>query len=164
MRQRGKYFQCFLGNPLLFVASHVAERPHIMKPVCQFYDDDADIFCHGQEHFTHAVELLVFFCTIIKPAQFRYAIDQKCDFLAELGFDIIQRQSRVFHYVMKKRSRNGRRIDFHFCQYLRHCQRVDNIRFTTDPVLIFMSLICNGIGFFYIFTGIFRLITVNRIQ
>ena len=102
MRQRGKYFQSFLGNPLLFVASHVAERPHIMKPVCQFYDDDADIFCHSQEHFTHAVELLVFFCTIIKPAQFRYAIDQKCDFLAELSFDIIQRQSRVFHYIMKK--------------------------------------------------------------
>jgi len=37
---------------LLFFRAHILKRPHIVETVRKLDDNDADIFCHGEEHFS----------------------------------------------------------------------------------------------------------------
>ena len=164
MCQGGKDFQRFLGNTLLFIAAHVAEGPHVVQAVSQFDDDDAHVLGHGQKHFTHTVELLVFFRPIIETAQFRDAIDEEGHFFAEIFFNIIEGHDRIFNDIVQEGRRNGRRVDFHFRQDLGYGQRVENVRFPTDAELFLMGFTGNLIGSFYIVTAGLWLVAVNGIE
>ena len=43
--------QCFLRDLLLTVGRQVLERAHVVQPVGQLDEDDADVVHHGEHHF-----------------------------------------------------------------------------------------------------------------
>ena len=147
MCQGGKDFQRFLGNTLLLVAAHVAQGTHVVQAVGELDDDDAHVLGHGQEHLAHAVELLVFFGTVIEAAQLGDAVDEEGYFLAEHLLDIFQGVRRIFDDIVEERRRNGRRIYFHICQYLGDGQGMQDIRFPADAALVLVGLFGQVIGF-----------------
>ena len=139
MGQRREDFQRFLGDALLLVAAHVPQGPHVVQAVGQLDDDDPHVLGHGQKHLAHAVELLVFLGPVIETAQFRNAVDEEGDFLAEEIFQIVQRIVRIFDDIVQKRRRNGPRVDFHIRQNLGHSQRMEDIGLAAGPVLFLMG-------------------------
>ena len=124
MRQGRINFQRFLGNTLLFFAAHKLERAHIMQPVRQLDNNDTHILGHGQEHFTHTVDLLVFLRPVIKPVQLGNAVDEKGHFFTEEPLHIFKSIRRIFNDIVHQRRRYSRCVDFHVRQDLGHCQRV----------------------------------------
>ena len=58
------------------------ERPHVVKPVGQFDDDDADIVDHREQHLAIALSLPVFRGGEVDLAEFGDAVDAVRDFRA----------------------------------------------------------------------------------
>ena len=135
-----------------------------MQAVGELNDDDAHVLGHGQEHLAHAVELLIFFGTVIETAQFGDAVDEEGHFLAEHLLEVVQGIRRIFDDIVEERRRNGRRVYFHICQYLCHRQGMQDIRFPADAALVLMGLFGQLVGFGHIIAFGLRQIRMYRID
>ena len=70
--------------------------PHIVQPVRKLYQNHADIFSHGHNHFTDVFGL---FCVSIFKTHLRnfcYPINENGDVFSKVGFNIFQGERGVF--------------------------------------------------------------------
>ena len=84
----------------------------IVKPVRKFYQNNANIFCHGKQHFSDIFYLLLFAGIERKFVQFGNAVDKLHDVFAELFFYLIYGYGSVFYRIVQKCGDNGVRITF----------------------------------------------------
>ena len=81
LRERSIDLHCLTSLLLLLLRSHVLERSHIVETVCKLYDDDPDILCHGEKHFSQVLSLhLDLICIERYLAQLRDTVNELCDF------------------------------------------------------------------------------------
>ena len=75
VRDGGIDFQCFAGDALAALGAQIAERPHVVQPVGQLDDDDADVVHHREQHLAIAFRLPILGREEIDFTQFGDAID-----------------------------------------------------------------------------------------
>ncbi len=70
-------------------ARQCVERAHVVQPVGELDDDDADVLGHGQEHLAHVLGLLLLHgLGLPNLAELRDAVDQARDVAAEALLDL----------------------------------------------------------------------------
>ncbi len=83
---------------------HVLERAHVVHAIAELHEQHANVARHRDQHFAEIFRLTVFLRGEVDLRQLRYAIDEKCDFRAELTLDVLIRRECVFDDVMQKSS------------------------------------------------------------
>jgi len=99
--------QRFTGDPLLLVGFEVFERAHVVEPVSQLDEHDANIGDHREEHFADGFRLARFGRHHFEAADFCYPFDEMGDLRSEALFDAGDGILGVFDGVMKNRSGEG---------------------------------------------------------
>ena len=138
--KRCKNIERFFCYTHLFFGLDIFERTHIVKPVRQFYQDNANILRHRQEHLTEALYLLFFLRLELKSAEFRHAIDKTGDLGTELFGNIVERDTCILCYIVQKSRADRDRINTKCRQYLRNTKRMCNIFI---PALSELVAMCN---------------------
>ena len=136
-------------DALLLVRAHVLECAHVVQTVRQLDHDDADVFGHGQEHLAIVLELHLFLRLVLDAAELRHAIDEHGDLLAEQLLHLLAGVRRILDHIMQQCRRDRRLIHMELCQYLSDMQRMDDIGFTGNALLILVRLFCDLISPLY---------------
>ena len=133
-------------DALLLGRRQGAERAHVVEPVGQLDEDDADVLRHGQEHLADVLRLLLLMGQGAELAELGDAVDEACDIRAEVLLDVGERGLRVFRDVVKQRRRDGHRVQPHLGQDAGHGQGVGDVRLAAGPLLLGMRLVGEGEG------------------
>ena len=108
LRQRGIDFQRFQRDtPALVLAFDKMQRAHIVQPVGQLHQQDADILRHRQHQLAEILRLLGLVGLQLDAGQLGHAIDEARDLLAEQLLDIRQRRVGILDGVMQQGGDDG---------------------------------------------------------
>ena len=98
MRQRCNHLEGLTGLLSLLFRRQEAHCAHVMQPVSHLDNQHARVLAHGDNHLSHGLCLgggaqrdLI---------QFGHAVDQSCDFWAEVPLQVLQRVIGIFDRVM----------------------------------------------------------------
>jgi hypothetical protein len=125
--QRGVNLHGFLGDPCTFVLAHEFDGPHIVKPVGELDEQDADIVGDGQKQFAEVFRLLGFARDKIELVDLGQALNELGDLGAEQTLDLIAGRAGVLDRVVKKRDDNGGIVKFQPGENAGDFQRVGEI-------------------------------------
>ena len=95
------------------LSAQVAERAHVVQPVGQLDDDDADIVHHGQQHFAKALGLAFFGVEDVQFAELGDAVDAAGDLVAEALADFVGGHAGVFDEVVEQAGFDGDQVHAH---------------------------------------------------
>ena len=93
-----------------------AERSHVVQPVRQLHDDDADVVHHRQQHLAHALGLPLLARIEMQLAQLGDAVHAARHFLAEFFLDLLQAEAGVFHGVVQQAGLQAHHVHLHIRQ------------------------------------------------
>ena len=106
----------------------MVERPHVVKPVGQLDEDDANVVDHRQQHLAEVFGLALFARRKGNGADLRDAFHDMGDLGTEqLGYSRGCRQ-RVFDDVVEEAGGDGHHVELHVGQQVRHLERMHEIR------------------------------------
>ena len=129
--------QGLLGDLLLPQHRMVGgDGAHIVQPVGQLDQDDADIAGHGHQHTAQVFRLGFMAVAELQLAQLGHALHQHQRILAEAFSDDLLIHGGVLHHVVEQAGGDGLVVDLQGGQYLRHRQRMHDIRLAAVPQLI----------------------------
>ena len=120
-------FQRLARDALAALGAEAAERPHVVQPVGQLDDDDADIVHHRQQHLAIAFRLAVFGGKEIDLAQLGDAIDAARHFFAEVLLNVGGGDGGVFDDIVQQAGLDADHVHAHVGEDLRHRQRMHQI-------------------------------------
>src|SRR5579884_128760 len=120
--------QGFTGDALLLFRLEEFDGAHVVEPVGQFDDHDADVVHHGKKHLADVFGLARFGSDHVEAADLGDALDQARGFRAEAGFDAGDGEFRVLNDVVKKRGRERGGIHAQVRQDVSHFEEVGEIR------------------------------------
>jgi hypothetical protein len=127
VRQRRVDLERLLGLLDLLLLPEVGERPHVVQPVGQLDDDDADVLRHRDDHLAVVLGLVLLARGELDLRQLRDAVDQQPHVVTEAGADVVARDVRVLDHVVQQRRRQH---DVGLAQAradLRHAPRVEDV-------------------------------------
>ena len=148
MRNRSVDFHRLFGDALLPLGRKKIQRAHVVEPVGQLDDDDADVLHHGQHHFAEALGLAVFGGEEVQLAQLGDAVDASGDLVAEVLADLLNAGAGVFHDVVKQASLDANQVHLHAGQRMRHQERVIHEGLAGIALLAAVMLAGKPIGLF----------------
>ena len=119
----------------------IFERAHIVQPVGDLDEDNADVLAHGHEHLAQILHLLLFHCGILDAGQLGDTLDQLGHRPAEQARDLVEARIRVLQTVVQQRRGDGVGIEADLGHDLRHGQRMDDIGFAGFAQLLFMFFV-----------------------
>ena len=99
--QRSVNFHRFQRLDTLLFRNSVVQGAHIVQPVCQLDNDDPDILCHRQQHFTHIFRLLLCAAGVWYIGKLCHAVHQFGNISAELLFNIVQRYRSILNNIVQ---------------------------------------------------------------
>ena len=124
---RGVDIQGLLGNFDLVFLRQILEGAHVVEPVGQLDDDDADVLGHGQEHLPEVLGLLLLVGGQGHLADLGKTVHQRGDLRTEEVADLLRSGESIFHRVVEEARRNGGDVHLHLRQDGGDFQRVDQI-------------------------------------
>ena len=160
--QRGENIQGFLGDALALIFRHVPERAHVVQPVGQLNQHDADILAHGEKGLAQGLLGEQFSARVIddfeglvgvqpvfgdlrimlvaagyarQMGQLGDAIDQAGNFLAKLTPDILQGDLGVFDRIVEQAGGDDGWGNFQLGQNGGHGDAVGDVWFAAGPLL-----------------------------
>ena len=151
-----------LRNPLLLLHRLMRERPHIVQPVRQLDQNDADVLRHGEKHFPQ-IERLIFqllgglfllpAALIIILGEFKlgelcHAIDKKRHIRAKIRLDLFPGEQSILHHIVQKTSRNRLLVHFQIGQNDCDIERMNDIGFAGLAQLPLVRLVRGVISLF----------------
>ncbi len=98
--QRRKDVERLGGDSNLLVGPQRSQRAHVVQPICQLDDQDADLFRGRHDHLADRLGLRRL--AVGQLVQFRDAIDHAGDFVGELLPHLFERVLSVLHRVMQQ--------------------------------------------------------------
>src|SRR5450432_1207813 len=134
-------------NTLAPLGAQVAERPHVVDPVGQLYQDDADVLDHGQQHFAEAFGLPVLVGKHVELGELGDAIHAARYFFAEFLAHLVGGDAGVFHHVVRQPGFHGHHINAHVRQDVGHHDRVHHVGLARIADLVFMVFAGEAEGF-----------------
>ena len=123
-----------------------AERAHVVEPVGQLDEDDADVLGHGQEHLADVLGLLLLVGQGAELAQLGDAVDEAGHVGPEAFLDVAERVLGVLGDVVQEGGRDRDRVQAQLGQDLGHRQRVGDVGLAADAVLALVRLHGEGEG------------------
>ncbi len=133
--------QRLLGNldpPLL---RQVVERAHVVQPVGQLDDDDADVVDHRQQHLAEVLGLALLARRKRDGADLGDALDDVGDLRAKQLLDALDGGQGVFDDVMEQAGGHGHHVQAHIRKEIGHFQGVHHVGL---PRMANLSLVLEG--------------------
>ena len=87
----------------------VVQRPHVVEPIRELDQDDADVVDHRQQHLAEVLRLALFARRELDRAELGHALDDVRDVDAEQLPDPLDRRLRVLDDVVQQARRRSRR-------------------------------------------------------
>ena len=140
MRDRSVNLQRLFGNFVLAIGRKVLERAHIVQPVGEFDQDDADVVDHRQHHLAEILGLLLLARGEIDLADLGDAFDDVGDLLAKFLADVDDRDRGVFDRIVQQSRGDGDRVHLHFGEDQCDFQGMDEIGLAGGAGLALMVL------------------------
>ena len=124
-----------LDPPLL---REMVERAHVVQPVGELDEDDADVVHHGEQHLAEVLRLPLLARRERDGPQLGDPFDDVGDVGAEELLDAPDRGLRVLDDVVQEPGRNRHDVELHVRELVGHLERVDQIRLpgVTDLALV----------------------------
>ena len=97
-----------LRDPQPPLLRQVVERAHVVQPIGQLHQDDADVVDHREQHLAEALGLPLFARRKLEAAQLGDALDDVGDILAEQLADLLDGVGRVLDDVVQQARRRAR--------------------------------------------------------
>ena len=92
-----------LGDPLAMRRRHRIERAHVVQPVGELDQDDANIARHRQQHLAEALRLHLLARRELDLVELRHAVDHVGHRLAEGLLELALGDGGVLHHVVQQR-------------------------------------------------------------
>ena len=132
----------------LLFPRHVFQRTHIVKTVGKLDQNDPDILCHRQKHFSQILRLnLHLIRRVGQLTQLRHAIYQESNLLVELSGQILQGHPGILHRVVEQSGDDRLLIQLQVRQNTGNTERVDDIWLPGFTLLVLMCFTGNLICF-----------------
>ena len=146
VRQRRIDLHGLHGLGHLLCRGLVFEGAHIVQPVRDLDEDNADVLAHGHEHLAQILHLLLFHCGILDAGQLGDTLDQLGHRPAEQARDLVEARIRVLHDLVEQLLVEvgvvvGHLVPADLGHDLRHGQRMDDIGFAGFAQLHFMFFV-----------------------
>lgn len=75
--------ECFEGDTFTFFGIWVStESLHVMQTISEFYDDDAEVLDHRDEHLTETLYRALL-TSVLDGGEFRESLTDRCDLITE---------------------------------------------------------------------------------
>jgi hypothetical protein len=123
------------GDPLLLLARHVLERPHVVHAVGQLDEDDPDVAGHRQEHLAEVLRLPLLPGVPGDLAELGDPVDQHLDLLPEQPADVLGGGAGVLDAVMEQTGADRGDVQPQIGDDLGDAERVDDVRLARPPEL-----------------------------
>ena len=146
MRDGGVDLHRLLGFVAAFLLRPGVAGAHIVQPVAQFDDHDADILAHGQQHLAQVFGLAVLDVGEFDLRQLGDAVDEQRDLGAELGADLVDGDGGVLGHVVHERGGDALAVHAEFDEDLRDRKRVADIRLAAAAALAAVGFFGQGVG------------------
>jgi hypothetical protein len=129
----------FLGYfDLLFLGLKL-EGTHVVEPIAQLDEDDANVIGHGQNHFPGVFGLTRLGAPECKSAQFCYALHDLGDPFTKQLEEVFSGCFRILYGVMEQTRRHRDRVQLQLREESGHLQGVRKIGLPGKPHLAFMD-------------------------
>ena len=138
--------QCFLGFFELCFALEIRDRPHIVEPVGELDDDDANVPAHRHDHLPQRLGLRLFQISGRQVLQLGNTVHDLGQLWAELAGELFLAYLRVLHHVVQERGGHGRGVQTEIRQYLGRGKRMVDKRLATLPGLSPMGRVGHSVG------------------
>ena len=129
-----------------FSCGQRAQRAHVVEPVGELDEDDADVLRHGQEHLADVLGLLLLVATGAELGQLGDAVDEVRDLRPEALLDVAEVVLGVLGDVVEQRRRDRHRVEAELGQDLGHGQRMGDVRLAAGPLLALVGLDGEAVG------------------
>ena len=113
-----------LDAPLL---GKVMKRAHVVKPIRELHQDDADVIHHREQHLAEVLRLPLLARGERDRADLRDAFDDVGDLGAEQLVDTLRGGQRVFDHVVEQTGGHGHDVELHVGEKIRHLERVHQV-------------------------------------
>jgi hypothetical protein len=148
VRDGGIDFERLAGDFLLALGIEMFEGAHVVQPVGELDEDDADVVDHGQHHFAEVLGLRFFSGREIDFADLGDALDDVGNLFAEFLADFDGGDRSVFNGVVEQAGGDGNRIHFHVGENVADFERMHEIRLTRGAGLSGVMLLGEFVGSF----------------
>ena len=144
---RSVNFQSFFGDLVLAIGLKMLQRAHVVQPIGQLDEHDADVVDHREHHLAQIFGLLLLAGGEVDFADFGDAFDDVGDLLAEFLANVDDRDRSIFDGIVEQSGGDGDRIHLHFGQDESNFERMDQIRLARGAGLAFVVLQGVVVGF-----------------
>ena len=105
----------------------MVQRPHVVQPIGELDQDDADVVDHRQQHLAEVLRLALLARRKRDRAELRDPFDHVGDVGSEQFLDAIDRRLRVFDDVVEEARGNCHDVQFHVGELIRHFERMHQV-------------------------------------
>ena len=135
------------GLLVLLLRTHIFERPHIVQPVGQLDDDDADILRHREEHLAQVLRLnLDLVDLVVDLAELCDAVNKKGDVVAELLADVLDRLRRILDDIVQYAGRDRLLVHLEVRKNNADIERMNDIRLAGFSLLVLVIAVRQAVG------------------
>ncbi len=131
----------FLGDARLLFGLEVLERAHVVEPVGELDDDDADVVDHGEEHLADVLGLRVFAVGELDLVELGDAVDDVRDLLAEAFVDLVGGDVGVFDGVVKQAGGDRGGVHLELGEHLGYFEGMDDVGLAGGALLTLVLLL-----------------------
>ena len=135
VRERRVDVERLLRDLDLLLGPQVRQGAHVVRPVGQLDQDDADVPRHRQEHLAEVLRLLLLAGGEVDLADLGDAVDERGDLLAEQPLDLRQRREGVLDRVVQQTGDDARHVEPHVGDDAGDLERVGQVRLARLPPL-----------------------------
>ena len=135
MRERRVDLERLLRLAHLRLLALVLDRAHVVEPVGELDQDDADVLRHRDDHLPVVLRVRLLAGLEGRPRQLRDALDQLGDLVAELGLELVEVGLGVLDDVVQERRRERLLVQVELGADLRDRPRMVDERLAGAPRL-----------------------------
>jgi hypothetical protein len=144
--QGGVDVERLLGDAALLPFGEGGDRPHVVEPVGQLDEQDADVLGHGHQHLPQGGGLLRLLGVELEAVEFGDAVDDGGDVGPEVLGDVGQGDFGVLHRVVEQGGGDRHVVEAQPGQDAGHRQRVRDVRVAGTAHLVLMGLLGQFVG------------------
>src|SRR5688572_17694411 len=100
VRDRREDVHRLFGDALSFFRIEIVKRTHVVQPIGELHQHDADVVDHCQQHFANVLGLLFFARDVADLRNLRKSVDEVSDLFAEVTPDRVEIDKRVFYDIV----------------------------------------------------------------
>ncbi len=107
----------------------MVERAHVVEPIGELHEDDADVVDHREQHLADVLRLPLLARRERDGADFRHPFDHVGDLGPEELLDALDGRQRVFDDVVEQTGGDGHGVQLHIRQEVGDGERMDEVWF-----------------------------------